>query len=240
MVVKVASKLRQVALLRAFVSSNIVGDSMLVRLRSTTIGLLGLVAAVGLGLVAFVSLQGWPEVFSGPLPKPPPALVRNDPIGMPPPERHAPHHATGRSRVALASSKRALPVIEPVAPQEAETAPAPVAVEPPEPVGHGHPGHHSQPQESPAPTVVAQVPSQEPTAEDSAVPPPGSPQAPGHSGEAPGHSGGESPGHSGESPGHSGQAPGHSGEAPGHSGGESPGHSGESPGHSGESHGGHH
>lgn len=41
---------------------------MLARLRSTTIGLLGLVTAVGLGLVAFISQLGFPGAFNGAIP----------------------------------------------------------------------------------------------------------------------------------------------------------------------------
>ena len=41
---------------------------MLLRLRRASIALLGLVGAVGLGLVFFISQIGWPGVISGPLP----------------------------------------------------------------------------------------------------------------------------------------------------------------------------
>ncbi len=53
---------------RSILGSSLAGDGLLVRLRSTSIGLLGLVAAVGLGLVAFISQLGWPGVFSQPIP----------------------------------------------------------------------------------------------------------------------------------------------------------------------------
>ncbi len=62
---------------------------MLVRLRSTTIGLLGLVTFVGLALIAFVSQIGWPGVLSGPLPAAPaPAVVQNDTIALVQAEAH--------------------------------------------------------------------------------------------------------------------------------------------------------
>ena len=48
--------------------SSLAGDGLLVRLRSTSIGLLGVVTAVGLGLVAFISQLGWPGVFNAPIP----------------------------------------------------------------------------------------------------------------------------------------------------------------------------
>ncbi len=53
---------------RSILGSSLAGDGLLVRLRSTSIGLLGLVAAVGLGLIAFISQLGWPGVFSQPIP----------------------------------------------------------------------------------------------------------------------------------------------------------------------------
>jgi hypothetical protein len=56
---------------RSILGSSLAGDGLLVRLRSTSIGLLGLVAAVGLGLIAFISQLGWPGVFSQPIPGPP-------------------------------------------------------------------------------------------------------------------------------------------------------------------------
>ena len=48
--------------------SSLAGDGLLVRLRSTSIGLLGLVTAVGLGLIAFIAQLGWPGVFNAPIP----------------------------------------------------------------------------------------------------------------------------------------------------------------------------
>lgn len=246
MVVKVVSKIRH-ATFRTFVAHNLVGDSMLVRLRSTTIGLLGLVAAVGLGLVVVISQQGWPRVLTGPLPQAPPALVQNDPITMPRLGAHPSAIAAHRrSQPGSPASRAVRHRPAPVVSHEVESAPEPpVAVGEPQAKGHRHRGHASQPQATPSPTVLAQVPSDEPAAESSSAPPDAEPasKSPGHSGEAPGHSGeshghsGEAPGHSGESPGHAvatpGQAsasPGHSGEAPGHAAGGPPGHSGESPG----------
>ena|GEM_PF-3354584 len=53
---------------RSVLGSSLAGDGLLVRLRSTSIGLLGVVTAVGLGLVAFISQLGWPGVFNAPIP----------------------------------------------------------------------------------------------------------------------------------------------------------------------------
>ncbi len=83
MSVEVVSRLRQV-LSGTVLGSSLAGDGLLVRLRSTSIALLTVVAMVGLGLVAFVSQLGWPTVFSGPIPAgPEPGVVRNDPIVAP-------------------------------------------------------------------------------------------------------------------------------------------------------------
>ena len=76
--------------------SSLAGDGLLVRLRSTTIGLLGLVAVVGLGLVAFISQIGWPGVFSGPLPAAPAGgVVHNDTIALVQAETHLTPAASG-------------------------------------------------------------------------------------------------------------------------------------------------
>jgi hypothetical protein len=67
MVVMVISRIQQ-AFARSAFYSNVVGDSMLARLRNSTIALLGVVTAVGLGLVAFISQLGLPGVFNGAIP----------------------------------------------------------------------------------------------------------------------------------------------------------------------------
>lgn len=64
------SKTRQ-TLIRTVFGSNLAGDGMLVRLRSTSIALLGLVTAIGLGLVAFISQLGWPGIVNSPIPSGP-------------------------------------------------------------------------------------------------------------------------------------------------------------------------
>lgn len=53
---------------RSVFGSRLAGDGLLVRLRSTSIGILGIVTAVGLGLVAFISQLGWPGVLTSPIP----------------------------------------------------------------------------------------------------------------------------------------------------------------------------
>lgn len=64
------SKARQ-TLTRTVFGSNLAGDGMLVRLRSTSIALLGVVTAIGLGLVAFISQLGWPGIVNSPIPSGP-------------------------------------------------------------------------------------------------------------------------------------------------------------------------
>lgn len=247
--VKVASKLGQ-AVARAVSPSTLIGDGMLVRLRSTTIGILGLVAAVGLGLVGFVSHQGWPGVFGGPLPQAPSRLVENDSIAAPPPVaprrtaqggRHRPGRSSAHGSPGSGPTRSTAPVDTDV------SARNPIGASPPvSPGGNG--GHTGASVTSPPPTVVAEAPPGEdhptkgPSKSQPAQPTTSSPghsgEAPGHSDEAPGHSG-DAPGRSRDAPGHSSTAPGRSSEAPGHSG-EAHGHSAEAPGRSGKSHGARH
>jgi len=223
MVVEVASRLGQ-AISRAFSVSNVVGDGMLVRLRSTTIGILGLVAAVGLGLVGFVSQQGWPEVASGPPPQVP-GLEQNDSIAMPRPVADRTVDSRRRSR-PIASTGSPVSVAAPPS-SGAGVGGVPVGnvvgADQPKPGGD----HVQLPSQPTAPTVAIETPSEEAApAEGSSLPEPGGPPA-------------SAPGHSGESHGHSGEPHGNSDAAHGNSS-EAPGHSGEAPGHSGESHGGGH
>jgi hypothetical protein len=62
------------ALSHSIVGSSLAGDGLLVRIRSTSIALFGLVTAVGLGLVIFIAQQGWPGVLNSPIPANPPEL----------------------------------------------------------------------------------------------------------------------------------------------------------------------
>lgn len=80
MIVMMLSRLGQ-TLSRLLPRSGLAGDGLM-RIRNTSIAMLALVAAIGLGLVVFVSQQGWPGVLSGPIPDSPVKLgvVHNDPI----------------------------------------------------------------------------------------------------------------------------------------------------------------
>ncbi len=228
MVVEVASPLRQ-ATSRVFSPANVMGDGMLVRLRSTMIGILGLVAAVGLGLVGVVSQQGWPDVASGPPPLAPPGLQQNDSIAMPRSASERP--AASRPSRPLASAGSPVTTVSTPAGVDAGVG----GVQADDPAGTGHPmpgGYVAQPPSQPtSPTVAIQAPSEEDApAEGSSLPEPGEPpsSAPGHSGESHGHNG-KSHGNSSAAPGRSSAGSGPPNQAPGHSG-EAPGHSGESPG----------
>jgi hypothetical protein len=67
MIASMLSRARHL-LSHSVLGSNLAGDGLLVRLRSTSIGLLGVVTAVGLGLIAFIAQLGWPGVFNAPIP----------------------------------------------------------------------------------------------------------------------------------------------------------------------------
>ncbi len=48
--------------------ANPAGDGLLARARALSFALLGLMTAVGLGLVVFISNLGWPNILGGPIP----------------------------------------------------------------------------------------------------------------------------------------------------------------------------
>jgi hypothetical protein len=160
MVVLVISRTRQ-ALARSRLYSSVVGDSMLARLRNSTIALLGTVTAVGLGLVVFISQLGVPGVFNGAIPDGPSGsgAVR-DAIALTQP---AP---VGGSRPGL-GRHRASPRVRPSSP--GPSGPAAVTdLGSSNQVGHGPaanpPSVTGQPPSTPAPAP-------EPVAEPEAPPP---------------------------------------------------------------------
>jgi len=147
--VAVASRIGH-ALSRLVAGSSFAGEGILIRLRSSTIGLLGVIAAVGLGLVGFVSQQGWPEVFSGPLPVGPSRVVQNDTIalgGEPAAQRSA--TLAGSARHAAATPARAESVPETGSdPQLTGSRPVGVPSD-----GAGAPAKPPAPQPQPAPVT---------------------------------------------------------------------------------------
>lgn len=171
MAIEVNIRLRQ-SLSRAILGSSLAGDGLLVRLRSASIALLAVVAAIGLGLIAFVMQMGWPTVFSGPIPAGPElGVVRNDPIVAPPASipqgSRAPYVA---ERTVAATGGRATSPVAPtvnrgpdLAPAH-QTQPAPVESTPAPPTS---PEPAAQPVVSPQPAaIVVKSPS------DAGSPPP--------------------------------------------------------------------
>jgi|GEM_PF-3453597 len=195
--VKVLSQLGQ-ALSRHLSESTLVGDSMLVRLRSGTIGLLGLVAAVGLGLIAMISQQGLPGVSSGPLPERPPVpFVQHETIALPglamrTPAGHRPRSKRSRS-ISRQAPSPAVPADSEIGGSRQVAAPtdesSPAGPPPASPPTAQQPASPESPA-PPATTVAAAPPAtQAPAAESSAVPATTAPEdeSPGHSGEHHGH-----------------------------------------------------
>lgn len=115
MIALVLSRARHL-LSHSVLGSSLAGDGLLVRLRSTSIGLLGIVTAVGLGLIAFIAQLGWPGVFNAPIPGAPHeagaihdaiALTRSAPqLASPQPGRalHARANAPSHTRRSSESS----------------------------------------------------------------------------------------------------------------------------------------
>jgi hypothetical protein len=219
--VMVLSKLGQ-AFSRHLSGSSLVGNSMLVRLRSGTIGLLGLVAAVGLGLIAVISQQGLPGVSSGPLPERPPGpFVQHETIALPKlaasiPVGHRPRPKRSRS-IAKQAPTPAVSAESEIAGSHQVAAPAGHSL----PVAHppsSNPGTQAQPPQPDSPTppattvAVAPPPAQSPAAEEAAVPAAVEPEdeSPGHSGEHHGHAppwAGHGHGHGHDSPSHHEEPP---------------------------------
>lgn len=153
------SRLRQ-ALSGTTLGSSLAGDGLLVRLRSTTIGLLGLVAVVGLGLVAFISQIGWPAVFSGPLPAASAGgVVHNDTIALVQAEMHPTPAAGGiggRPRATAERRDETASNVDPgVASADQLTGPAPEHPASPAP-GPSSPPAQAPP--APIPPPAAQQP----------------------------------------------------------------------------------
>jgi hypothetical protein len=147
------------------------GDGLLERTRSTTIGLLGLAAAVGLALVAVAVRGDWPLVAGSPVPRAP--VVRES-IGRATPLNGRISRAALRqvpSGAARAVAPREGPRPTPPAAGEAGGPPAATPDElvssPATPVGHsggggngshGSPAPPAQPRSPAAPQPAAQPP----------------------------------------------------------------------------------
>jgi hypothetical protein len=78
---------------------------LLIRMRNAWTLMLGLIAAIGLGLVAFVSQQGWPSVLDGAIPDPPVELRVSSGAAVSP-ARIAPDGKAARVRAASTTASR--------------------------------------------------------------------------------------------------------------------------------------
>lgn len=121
------------------------GTGLLERMRSTTFALLGITAAMGLGLVAVVSQQGWPLLPAAPLPPLPveqsgidDATVVTAPQGASA-SRHGGASEAGRPAEDRGAVERE-PAARLSAPRRLETAPPPVTG----PAATGEPSHPEQ------------------------------------------------------------------------------------------------
>jgi len=146
----VRSTLRN-ALSRSTLVTSLAGDGLLVRFRSTSIALLAVVAAVGLGLTGFIAQLGWPTVSSGPIPSGPRlGVVRNDPLVQP---RVAPSRAGSPERVLTGALRDSV-----AAPPNTATATSPQLEDPARSVSTepqpSHPGAGSPAAPNPPPTLV--------------------------------------------------------------------------------------
>jgi hypothetical protein len=168
--VKVASKVGH-ALTRSLGGLSLAEGSMLLRLRRASIALLGLVGAVGLGLVFFISQIGWPGVLSGPLPGTPTRVgTVHDAIAL---TRSGPATAVVRPATASAGQSasgvahRGVGLSGGSRPGHPKQPVVGTAVHP----GHGtdQPGS-SQPAPAPEPVTPAPAPAETPTVASSAPP----------------------------------------------------------------------
>lgn len=188
--------------------ASLAGDGLLVRLRSTTIAILGVVAAIGLALVAIASQMGWPSVLSGPLPQTPEAFARNATIVAPAsPSSHRSTTGHGRQRRDRATAPvfdapRRTSELTAANPVESPVAAPPASQQPSAPKAQGH--------ESPSSPTPAQTPEVAPTQSPDDEPGSGEASPPESKAPSPPVAAApeSSPGHSGESHGnHYGQGP---------------------------------
>jgi hypothetical protein len=215
---------------------SVLGDSLPERLRSTLIAMLGITAAVGLGLVAVALQQGFPLVASGPIPEPPvkreaarhravpqerPAAVRRDATPVPAADDIVAAATEGPGGIAPAESppSEAAPVLVTDAPSagdggEDRKRPSGRAPASPRPAAQAPP---AAPEEEPTATPSSEAPEPAPEPE----PGPAPPSHPGN-----GYAYGKGHGSSGSPPGQ--ESKGSSGSPPGQ---ESKGSSGSPPGH---------
>jgi hypothetical protein len=152
---------------------SLAGNGLMERMRSTTFALLGITAAMGLGLVAFISQQGWSYLPAIPIPGPAAKHGRvHDAVAVAQPRLSpgASTHRTGTGSGATGADRR------PGAPPSAHPHPSgshqSVAPFSPAPGGTGRTGGQPAGEGAPGPAPAQPSPSQSPT------PAPGSTPAP--------------------------------------------------------------
>jgi hypothetical protein len=190
-------------LLPQFVA-NPAGNGLLARVRALSFALLGLTTAVGLGLVAFISQIGWPDVLGGPIPGFPAdhGAVHNRVVAARPagPLRGLTLGAGSQASVGSTPSGAAAALrTSGLSGSNKASAPSPSkpSHDGDQPSGHGTAG--GQPGAQPPAGAPAPVPVSIPVPPASSSPPnaataAGSPRAPGKSGEAHGRGEGHSEG----------------------------------------------
>jgi hypothetical protein len=147
---------------------SLLGDGLLERTRSTTFGLLGMIAAVGLGMIAVALPGGWPLVAGSPVPRAP---VLHESVGdatalgpkAVPDAVHRPSARSQRSAVSHRAGSRhgggAPAATAPVASTELVSSPA-TPVESPSGTHHNG-GSHRTPAPGSQPPAASQPQSQQ-------------------------------------------------------------------------------
>jgi hypothetical protein len=220
MVKTVISRLGQ-NLPRFLTAPSLAGESLLDRLRNSTIALLGVVAAVGLGIVAFAANQGWPEFLNSPFPTLPKqsvgeAQVVAEPAG---PTAHPvgrPGQATAVTAGRQGGGGGPAPGRGGSSHDEQHSAVGPAGQTPTHGPGAAEPGSPTAPPVGAPPAPVVTQPPQSTPAPGPSTPPAETP-APGKSPSSPGNGHGKARGHESSSgQGSSGQGSSSQGKARGH------------------------
>lgn len=131
--------------------------------------MLGVVAAIGLGLIAFMSQQGWPEVFSSPIPHGPErGVVQNDTLALPSPPQRGQQAADGSGQASSPGPSSTQPA------QPDSTAASDLTLTESRQVAVSNPADQpasSPKQPTPTPTPVSPSPSEPPAVTPAPAPP---------------------------------------------------------------------
>jgi hypothetical protein len=169
-------------LLQRIAGVSVFGDGLLERARSTSLALLGGIAATGLAIVAFALQLGWPIGADRPLPSAP---QKRQAVGAgvavaATPSRPAHRRGSPGGTTRRAVARRVVtPAVDAAGAQPAPTGNPVVSESEPAPPRHPHPqGHQEAPPGQPAPAPQPPPASQSPSASPS-------PQAPQEGGSKP-------------------------------------------------------